>query len=97
MSHAEELRRYAELLKQDQLNGRKNAFQFPLEHVIASMTNEPLQEQHAGQKPPDADDCLEFWFRSPDRTWQSLCGRAGWMVMSKSKRKQTGFLCMEMN
>ncbi|MBI5625071.1 MAG: hypothetical protein HY924_14940 [Elusimicrobia bacterium] len=32
-----------------------------------------------------------FYYRTPERTWRLLCGRAGWIVVCPSCRRQVRF------
>jgi hypothetical protein len=69
---------------------------FPWEDVEASRRNTRLQQKHpvtdgkekylsaasacpGCQTPPD--ELTWFYFESPRKTWEMLCGTAGWMVV----------------
>ena len=82
------------------------SFGMPIEDVVECMRDTKLQSQHDVQKaiahygdtiknPPE--DCLWFWFESPDWTWEQLCGRAGWFVISKSNLRFIDFFLERMN
>jgi len=43
------------------------------------------------------DQITWLYFRSPAWTWQSLCGRAGWMAVCDGCRHQVTFSCTVMN
>ena len=79
---------------------------FRIEDIVSSMRDSKLQLKH------DVDEAIErygskfdytaenyiwFWFESPEWTWKNLCGRAGWMVLSKSDLELQDFFLELMN
>jgi len=79
---------------------------FPIEDIVNAMLNADLQSQHNLQDAIKSyghmvnqmsDDCIWFWFESPDWTWKNSCGRAGWMAISKSDLKLVDFFLEIMN
>ena len=38
-----------------------------------------------------------IFFRSPDSTWENLCGREGWLLVDEESRRQFNFLETAMN
>lgn len=81
-------------------------YEFPIEDIIKCISNERIQCRHdisvAKQKygasvAHDADDCFWFWFVSPKWTWENLCGRAGWMILSKKDLRQIEYFLEIMN
>lgn len=85
---------------------------FPWEDVQASRANKRLQSRHpVDQKKmtylpwasacpichTPADRLAWFYFKSPEWTWELLCGRAGWLVVCDRCRRQVNFFCELMN
>jgi|UniRef100_A0A7C3V544 hypothetical protein len=85
---------------------------FPWEDVAASWADDRLQSRHPAAPAkkiylaralacPDcgtpADRLSWFYFKSPEWTWEHLCGRAGWMVVCERCRRQVNFFCELMN
>ena len=84
----------------------------PLEDVLASRGDSPLQALHDAEEArrqllAEAARCptcgrepkeLEwFWFESPPNTWTALCGRAGWMTFCSDDRRPVDFFLSIMN
>ena len=73
---------------------------FPVEDVIACLRNDSLQLRHslaaamarykAGIAEP-VENAVWFYFESPALTWETLCGRAGWMVVAKEPLREVAF------
>jgi len=85
---------------------------FPWPDVDASRRSGSLQRRHdpasaQAQYGPRARPCPAchrpaselswFYFNSPRRTWQQLCGRAGWMVVCDHCHRQVAFFTEVMN
>lgn len=51
---------------------------FPWDDVFASMQKTPEQVEVTEKKCPECGQALlQLYFKSPDWTWEKLCGRAG--------------------
>lgn len=85
---------------------------YPWEDVRASAEDRHLQADHPrgeglGKYAEYADRCpgchtppehlTWVYFRSPDRTWEMLCGRAGWMTVCEWCEVQVDFFLESMN
>ena len=85
---------------------------FPWEDVEASRNNRLLQGEHplaearqsygsfANPCPKcqaTADKLSWFYFESPAETWESLCGRAGWMTVCDRCHAQVEYFGEAMN
>jgi hypothetical protein len=98
--------------KDDPITGNeiRQSYEFPLEDVIASIKDRALQNrQFAELDVEDYRGRLEdkvvlapkeycwVYFQSPPWTWETLCGRAGWMVIDVQICKQKAFFLEIMN
>ena len=85
---------------------------YPWEDVEAARKNRRLQRKHSiadGQnsyiavaKPcpqcgTAAGQLSWFYFDSPPKTWEDLCGRAGWMTVCDGCHVQVNFFMEAMN
>lgn len=85
---------------------------FPWEDVNASREDDQLQAVRSATKArteygdqanpcPDCDcdseDLEWFYFRSPEVTWEMLCGREGWMTLCVDCHRQVDFFLVAMN
>lgn len=71
---------------------------FPWEDVFSSMLEEPEKVKRIDRKCPDCGtNLVEFYFSSPDWTWQCLCGRAGVMTICPGCPDQKDFQLHIMN
>ena len=84
----------------------ENTHGFAMKDIVNSMRDVELQSQHdmgdaikyyGHMVNHPLGDCIWFWFESPDWTWKKLCGRAGWMVISRSDLKLIDFFLEIMN
>lgn len=105
--------RLNELLKKIQFYQINNDDQFPWEHVIACRnikkspntgeTEKEFRKRFQGQINPcpkcgkSFDKMEVFYFESPPKTWEMLCGRAGWIVICIDCKKQIRFELEVMN
>jgi hypothetical protein len=86
---------------------------FPWDDVIAAEQDKALQRAHTAmwegvplQDPQDDPDAAcprcrgpltAIYFVSPARTWEQLCGRAGWLFVCKPCHLQVDFFMEYMN
>ncbi|HXS69877.1 MAG TPA: hypothetical protein VN761_13615 [Candidatus Polarisedimenticolia bacterium] len=85
---------------------------FPWEHVEAARNDSRLQREHPATDAKErlvghskhcpqcnaAPNALHwFYFCSPDKTREMLCGRAGWMTVCDKCRRQVDFFLEVMN
>ena len=81
---------------------------FPWKHVYASQADLKLQKSHS-ERPhlPDARSCLVcgttpsdldwIYFRSPESTWEALCGTEGWLALCERCHEQVYYFETAMN
>ena len=100
-----ELHDLADRLQSDAGSYQGN-FTFPVENIIACLRDDALQsrhslrdalERHKDRLAESVEDALWFYFESPAWTWENLCGRAGWMVVSKEPMREAAFFLEIMN
>jgi hypothetical protein len=100
-----ELHDLADRLESD-VRSYEGKFSFPLEHIIACLRDYRLQARHSlaeamerygEQLAEPVENAAWFYFRSPDWTWENLCGRAGWMVVAKEPPQEVAFFLEIMN
>ena len=80
-------------------------FSFPLEHIIACMQDDILQARHRladteryqGSLSEPPENVVWVYFKSPAWTWENLCGRAGWLVITKEPPREVAFFLEIMN
>jgi hypothetical protein len=106
LERRQELRDMAARLTSLHMSGGSKNYDFPVEDIINSISDELLQVGHdfaaARYKygafvAQDADDCFWFWFQSPDWTRERMYGQAGWLVLSKKDLSQIKFFLEIMN
>jgi hypothetical protein len=100
-----ELRALPDRLQSD-VRSYESKFAFPVEDVIACMRDDSLQSRHslaaakarykAGIAEP-LENAVWLYFESPALTWDTLCGRAGWMVIAKEHPREISFFLEIMN
>jgi hypothetical protein len=100
-----ELRALPDRLQSD-VRSYESKFAFPVEDVIACMRDDSLQSRHslaaakARYKAGIAElveNTVWFYFESPALTWETLCGRTGWMVVAKEPLRKVAFFLEIMN
>ena len=78
---------------------------FPWDDVDAARDDTRLQAEHDAENARklhgsevrcpkcsrSGDELAWVYFKSPPWTWQSLCGRAGWLAICDGCRAQAGF------
>lgn len=94
------------------LTPERDGKHFPWEDVEAASVDQRLQEEQAvdlardryADRARDCPDCGTppehlswFYFRSPDWTWEHLCGRAGYMTVCEWCYRQIDFFVKVMN
>jgi len=96
----------AEKLDQLEIIVSRYVYRYPIQDITRSMRDVELQslynsndaiKNYGNKLNHPMDDCIWFWFESPDWTWENLCGRAGWMVISRSELKVIDFFLETMN
>jgi hypothetical protein len=94
-----ELHDLADRLESD-VGSYEGKFTYPVEHVIACLRDDSLQSRHSlaaakaryeGGIAERIEDAVWFYFESPALTWETLCGRAGWMVVAKEPLREEAF------
>ncbi len=84
---------------------------FPQDDVDAARNDKGLQAKHDAESARrlygngvtcpkcsrTGDELTWIYFRSPAWTWQSLCGRAGWLAVCDPCRTQVSFFLEVMN
>ena len=94
-----ELHDLADRLQRD-AESYEGKFAFPVEDVIACLRNDSLQLRHSlaaakerykGSIAEPVENAVWFYFESPALTWETLCGRAGWMAVAKEPPRQIAF------
>ena len=100
-----ELHDLADRLQSD-AGSYEGKFSFPLEHVITCLRDDKLQSRHRLAEALEryrekltepVENTVWFYFRSPDWTWDNLCGRAGWMIVAKEPPRLVAFFLEIMN
>jgi hypothetical protein len=75
-------------------------FTFPVEDVVSCLRDDKLQVRHSLAAAKDRykagiaepiENAIWFYFASPALTWETLCGRAGWMVVAKEPLREVAF------
>ena len=81
-------------------------FEFPWQDLEASRRNKRLQQKYPAdaarrQYLARANQCLKcgrqpdqlawFYFRSPNSTWETECGTAGWMLVCDRCNRQVDY------
>jgi hypothetical protein len=56
-----------------------------------------LQARECKRCKEQPDNLTWVYFRSPDWTWEKLCGRAGWLTICEKCRRQVDFFLEIMN
>jgi hypothetical protein len=94
-----ELHDLADRLQSD-VPSYEGKFTYPVEDVISCLRDDRLQSRHslaaakegykAGIAEP-GENAVWFYFMSPALTWETLCGRAGWMVVAKEPLREVAF------
>ncbi len=106
MDRQRELFAMSERLKALDVQNESREYEFPLEDIIECIENVEFQLHHnpktarkeyGASIAPETENCFWFYFKSPQWTWENLCGRAGWMVLSKKDLKQIDFFLEIMN
>jgi hypothetical protein len=85
---------------QSDAGGYEGKFSFPVEDVIACLRDDSLQMRHslAAAKARykanigvPTENTVWLYFESPALTWETLCGRTGWMVIAKHPLAEIAF------
>jgi len=100
-----ELHDLADRLQSD-VRSYEDKFTHPVEDVITCLRDDRLQSRHSLAAAKDryresiaepVQNALWFYFESPALTWETVCGRAGWMVVAKDTPRQIAFFLEIMN
>ena len=84
---------------------------FPWDDVDAARKDARLQSEHDAEGARrhygsrvtcpkcsrSEDELVWFYFRSPEWTWKTLCGRAGWLAVCDPCQTQVDFVIEIMN